>query len=578
MARRWLCIALATFVLAGLALGAYLWETSLVGSLHEFEGALPLGLPSDNENAAQNVTTPLTSRVVIIIVSGLRSDVASAMPTLQRLSEQGVTTTALAVTPTYAQATWTALLTGARPEIAGGDLLADAADDLQTVDIDHFVGAIRSAGHVVALVGHRELNRLIGPAYRDATTVVFGEGLEGDREVIDIGISLLAENAPQLVLLQLDGVRLASQEHGALSDEALLAATHSDALLANLVEASDLATTCLIVTSDHGILENGGYGGDEEDVVRTPLVMAGQGIKRTTMGDVSQTCIAPTVTSLLGVSPPVLSQGNALLGALDADVQTSDALLATQTAQGLKVAESYLASLGADAQTIAADTPADDTTRFSALTERASQLRAQQLSSRRLNRAPLALLVILLPWFAILRHPSRRTWYLLLAASFVVLAFHGQFQQVAGGYSFSRIAGIDSFVQDTVRQVLVGVFLGTLLAVVIMVLDGQRSPLDLWEGLLHMGLMVAYLLVAVLAVTFALVGIRAASIVPDLTALFVQIQTLLHIALAGALLVLLPVLTAGLAFGAKNLGSLSRYVLNKARAVSEAFHAHRHNR
>ncbi len=575
MARRWLNLALATIVLAGLSLWAFLWESSLVGSLHDLQAAVPQNTPAQSSTSTPPETAPIASRVVLVVVSGLRSDVASAMPTLQRLSEQGAVATSMAVGPTYTQPTWTALLTGAPPDITGGDLLADAPDDLVAIAGDHVLSAVASAGYDVAIVGHRQLNQLMGPAFRQATTVVFGEGLDGDRQVIAQAKSLLATDAPQLLVLHLDAQRLASRDQGALSDQALLTAAHTDAMLTDLVEGIDLATTCVIVTSDHGLLESGGYGGDEPDVVRTPLVMAGQGIRHTTLGEIPQTAIAPTVTALLGVAAPAMSEGNALIDALETDPATAGAIQAGQTSQALALTTSRLEALGAE---IPAEPAQSDEERLPALNAQLERLLARRASSQRLNRAPLGVLVLGLPWLLILHRPKHRIWYLLLAAAFVVLAWHGQFQETAGGYSFSRIADIDALLQETVPQVVAGVFLGTVLAVALMVLDGQKSPFDLWEGLLQMGLLVAYLLACILAVAFVLVGFRVQEMVPDVTALFVQVQTLLHLTVAGALLALLPAAVASVALILINLDSLIKYTRDKTRAISEAIHAHRSNR
>ena len=107
--RRGLTIILSTLVLGGAAYGGHLWSGALVRSVYVYR------TPLVTMSSAVETTRPLAMQVVLVVISGLRQDISERMPILQDLGTQGVRMVSEAEPPTYAQPTWTTLLTGAGP-------------------------------------------------------------------------------------------------------------------------------------------------------------------------------------------------------------------------------------------------------------------------------------------------------------------------------------------------------------------------------------------------------------------------------------------------------------------------------
>jgi len=81
----------------------------------------------------------------------------------------------------------------------------------------------------------------------------------------------------------------------------------------SLKENNLLKNTTIIITSDHGHLDRGGHGGQENVILHTPLIFAGKKIKKGTINEETNILdIAPTIAFILGTNIPSYSYGKIL--------------------------------------------------------------------------------------------------------------------------------------------------------------------------------------------------------------------------------------------------------------------------
>jgi len=582
-------IILATALLVASTYGGYLWVTRLVRSVYGYRSPLR-AVPRPYET-----TRPLTTQLVVVLVSGLREDVAWRMPTLRGLRQRGAWGVAQVPGPTCTQPTWTTLLTGAPPELNDAPLLANEPSDFSPLTVDHLFAAAKRAGLSIGLVGRVGWERLFPLGEFDVSFLTSQRGEGGDRETVEKALFFLREFHPNLLLLQLGQLNETSLREGALSAEAFAAAERVDAHLRDLVENLDLARACLLITADHGQLARGGYGGEELPARRVPLVMVGRGVRPGALGVVSQTDIAPTVAALLGMPTPGIALGEVLENALVLDPQVQAEKRTAFAAQRVALAKEYLVAIGgpplsevARGDVLVARSSlevgnyrgASQLAGFSLAQAREEMSRARQkrLFSERLNRVPLGGLALLIPLYVLLRYSTGRSWFLFFCATLSVAVYHGLYLWEGGIYSLSTMTSPESLVRGTLYRTLPSIGIGGLLALAGILIEGDRSLLRLWTGLLSYGLQTVYLLICPLACLFILNGITLAWFLPSLKALFLQIFLLLQLVFSAAILAVWPIPFVLLGVFIRLLSWVARQLRHLITRSSEAFYAHRYNR
>jgi len=283
-------------------------------------GPLPQGKPGD----------PVTKRVILIVVDALRDDVSRKMPSLNKLREQGADRVAIVGQPSFSLPGWTVMGTGAWQEQSG----FATNSPKNHIQLDTLFLAAKRAGLKTALVGSPEWAQLYdqgvdlsdtpdNPTSGDEDHYTNMEAiLAYDNDLGKRGLEALKSN-PDFALLYFTGVDSAGHGYGGASQQYLDAAMNVDGWIAQYLEQIDLSEATVIVTSDHGQIDQnwdggGGHGGWESIVLRSPLIAAGKGIKPDKYADATQADIAPTIATLLGLSIPTHNQGNILLDMIDA--------------------------------------------------------------------------------------------------------------------------------------------------------------------------------------------------------------------------------------------------------------------
>lgn len=308
--KRWPAFAVLFALLAGAAFLAWRNGLATVQSWLTYQPPASAAAPATPGAAATAPATALTSRLVVVIVGGLRSDTALELPTLNLLRQRGAFRTLVADTPTETTTTWATLLTGTDPDLHGQ--LSDAS--VRALAADTIFDEAKSQGLTTALAGPDTWGQLL-PRSVDLPALEPAAGAEPDEALFQHAVTAVQAKAG-LTLVYLSDTAAAGRRYGGASPSYQAAAARADARLAQLLEHVDLAGTTLLVTSDHGLTAAGGSGGSEPEVVRVPLVAAGKGITAGLMTQGRQRDLAPTVAALLGLPSPASATGTALLDML----------------------------------------------------------------------------------------------------------------------------------------------------------------------------------------------------------------------------------------------------------------------
>ena len=398
-------ILLSAALLIVLALGSYGWARELLDSVNGYRS------PLQGQPPAGEPTTPLTQQVVLVVVSGLCHDVAQEVPALRSLGERGARASVVAIPSIAPQSAWTTLISGAGPEISGVPPLSAPGNELQPVATDHLFAQVRRAGLTSGLIGPRGWERMIPTQFLDLW--FFPEGFDeaADAQIVQTAVHALQNLHSNFLLVHLNRV---------------------GGHVADIAAAMDLAQGVLIVTADHGHL-------DERGTLTTPFIMVGQGVRPGDYGQIEQADIAPTIAALLGTAVPSAAQGRILFEmlAMGPEVRAEKAVALAQ--QRVALGDLYLRSLAQEALSEAAH--GDVQVARSALEignyESAFQLasfaweqadaemeeaRARRLTEERRRRLPLALAAIFLPLVPLWWKANPLRGWLLVAA---LLAFLG---------------------------------------------------------------------------------------------------------------------------------------------------------
>jgi len=279
----------------------------------------------------------LSPRVICVLVRGLRLDESRTMPTLQILRQRGLDATVALAPPTYRMPVWISLVSGATPDIHG--ITRNDAFLPQDGQIDTLFAQLRFANRNSAVVGSLAWNDWFGQDVGRFEEMIEPEPNLRDDAAINTAIQIIqtAQPAPQFVLVELSALEELSQTHfidntgpiPAPLVDAILSTTQvttqtladaitlTDARIQRLYSVLDFNTTTLIVLSDRGRDDRGHDGGDDADVSRVPLIMAGAGIQPGGQDIVKQAAIAPTLAALLGIAMPMQAQDAPLIGNLE---------------------------------------------------------------------------------------------------------------------------------------------------------------------------------------------------------------------------------------------------------------------
>ncbi|MCP4446596.1 MAG: hypothetical protein GY811_14810 [Myxococcales bacterium] len=254
---------------------------------------------------------PRTSRrVVLVIIDGLRLDDSFGHETLDRLRRSGLDAVATSHYPTISRPNHATVVTGVPPLVSG----IRNNNFRSPVAIDSLMDRVSQAGLRATYVADDSpsLGYLFG---EDFASLYYG-GWPG---AFTKSTQLAMADPDNSLLVLIPGlVDLAGHEHGGDSPEYRQAVGDVDGQLGESLRLLDLQQDTVIITADHGHTDKGGHGGEEDVVMRVPLVMAGAGIRsEALLGSAQLIDIAPTAAALLGLPAPGHAFGRTLTEVLD---------------------------------------------------------------------------------------------------------------------------------------------------------------------------------------------------------------------------------------------------------------------
>jgi hypothetical protein len=553
-------VVLSISALLAVAVGAYVALATLVNSIYGYTSPLK-GAPPVTEESSR----PLTSQVVLILIDGLRFDASQQMPYLNALRKQGARAELIARPPSSSQAAWTTLLSGAFPETNGAPLFDPPYDGSHPISVDNLFAAAQRAGLTCGVSGPRIWDKLLATDSLYVKFLVDGSSDQPDSQVVDRARVFLDEFKPNLLLVHLTQVNAAGQRYGAASAEYKQAAQRCDDYVRTLAEGMNLAHSVLIVVSSHAQLDEGGYGGDEPELLSMPFVMAGEAVMPGDYSTMNQSDVAPTVAALLGAPTPAAAQGLMRLDMLSIDrVERAEALVAL-AAQRVRIGNVYVSSIGQPAisQTAEGDMQVARSSLQVKNYESAAELAllsvnqtGQEMANARIRRiwqsrrqraVPLALLV-LVPLALIWHWRGPRTLFAMLAAMMAAAAYHGLFLWQGNEYTFSRIPlnSLASTLHPSLVRAAICVGVGALVIVWHAWREDERSIFAVLVYSYGYGALLVYLVGLVAVACTLWNGVRFAWYVPNLQVAFVQCGALLQLMLVAALAIPLPIVIVGL--------------------------------
>lgn len=215
------------------------------------------------------------SRVVLVVIDGLRADVAEdplAMPALNGLAAAG------ARTRCTVQSLIPSTIAGIRGLVEGvvsppGEFVLDFAS-LQAAG-GGVLELVHGQGRDVFVAGP-ELWR---DRYGDWIDAGFFSSFDSgdDARVLEAGLQAVRSGEHELVVIHFGALDWAAHGSGSESEAYTRRAGWADGAIRAIATAAG-RRTAMVVTSDHGVTVQGGHAGNEADVVQTPLVVAWPGV------------------------------------------------------------------------------------------------------------------------------------------------------------------------------------------------------------------------------------------------------------------------------------------------------------
>lgn len=269
--------------------------------------------------------TSSRSRVVVVVVDGLRADFAPALGltpgTLPHASCQ-----IEALLPSFSRPGYVALSTGVPPWASG----VHTNDHEGAVALPSIWSAARRAGVTTHLVadGTDWWIELFPEAFDEIAIVA-----KDDFDAFWSGFSL--DPAPSLLLVHLVAADDAAHDFG-IGDAYRAELARAGRRIQSLIDALDPAHDTLIVTADHGHIARGGHGGPEPEVIAIPFLAYGAGVtahpdpsdQRPWCGSLLD--LPTSIAARLDLAPPAAAMGS-LVPLIRPVSPTFNALLAART-------------------------------------------------------------------------------------------------------------------------------------------------------------------------------------------------------------------------------------------------------
>jgi hypothetical protein len=562
--KKYVSIFLSLLILAAVAVGACRAADALQYSLFTYQSPLLVVQVEPGEQVP-----PQTQRVVVVVVGGLGQAAAGslAMPNLEAFIEAGASAPMFSQPPTLPLSAWTTLLTGAWPELNNAPILkAKTADHQQSIAFDHLFAAAHDAGLRTAITGYEGWKPLLPADTVDASIFTSEEDAIGDAQVAQAALEFIADPQYDLIWVYFSQVDAAGRAEGTGGAAYASAAQQVDNHLRQIIRSVDTSQSVLMITSDHGLTEDGHLGGSEPELTNLPFAMIGQNIISGVYSPMHQIDVAPTVTALLGIRLPAAAQGRPLyemVGLKEEALTRGQLQLATQK---VALGDAYLRLMGESglSQAIHQDLESAQQTLLDG--NQAGALELATLISKEVvaemasakaariagGRAPRLLVTTVGLCLALLFFWGRRgshTLVSIIGGGVAVTTYHILYR--LGGYTFSlsAIDTIDAFVSTLIRYAVVGVMGGGLVLLIGLIYQDERH----WSAAIKTGydygLYAVFLAVLPAVVGFWQYGATIRWYLPDLKFTILQFAALVQVTIVALVAIPLPWIIAPLVWG-----------------------------
>ncbi len=339
--RRTLMLGVSIMLSLGLAAAMLFSALGLMNGIYDYRSPISKTPPP----AGEALGSPATRRLVFVLIDGLRLDTSlkpDVMPELNGLRTLGASAAMHSQPPSFSQAGYSVLLTGAWPYLSDGPALNLDTDQIPLFTQDDVFSAIHTLGFRTALSGYIWFQRLVPQGMVDDSNYTPDDDAAADANVMQAALSWLEAQQDQFILIHLDQVDYAGHHEGGPNNPAWNAAAgRVDVMLAQIVSKLDLTQDTIIVCSDHGHIDEGGHGGPDPITMIEPFVMAGAGVRPGAYPDMFMVDVAPTMAALFGANIPASTQGHVLVDMLDLPSDTLSALSGVERQQQTLLVNAY---------------------------------------------------------------------------------------------------------------------------------------------------------------------------------------------------------------------------------------------
>ncbi|MGB8214613.1 MAG: alkaline phosphatase family protein [Anaerolineales bacterium] len=515
-------LLISIFLCLIFAVAGYSWAAGLATSIINYRSPLRFAPPAPDAPLG----TPLTRRVVIVLIDGLRyttSTNTDVMPFMNTLRGSGAGAHIYSQPPSYSGPGMTTLLTGAWPDINDAPPINLDDSNIRTFTQDDIFSAAHRLGLRTALSGYDWLGKIIPQHALDASFYTSGAGATADQAVMQAALPALSGNY-QLVLIYLDQVDYVEYyQGGPLDPPSYAAAKRTDSDLQRIVSTLDLKKDTVIVLSDHGQINRGGDGGPEPITLLEPFVMAGAGVRPSmAIPDITQADVAPTVAALLGTNLPASTEGRVLTEMLNLAPAYAAKIQAAEIIQKKRLFQAYTTAI--NAQPARPPDPSDSFSYAIAMLD----ARAARLASERTWRNLAAIALAVLPAYFLVISGKKKFLWLAGGAVVYVLIFNFCYAILENQtYSLSAVESQNGFIIITAVTASIALVIAWLISM-LRLRAFQAGPRNAAETSLGFILFTLYLLALPILVNFAVNGILVTWTLPEFYTAYIALLSLIQ--------------------------------------------------
>jgi hypothetical protein len=556
-------IFLSLLILAAVAVSGYRAADALQYSLFTYQSPLSV-LKVEPGDAI----LPQTQRVVIVVVGGLGRDAIPSleMPNLETLIDAGASAPMMSQPPTFPLPAWTALMTGAWPELNNAPILKAKTANQRLIAFDHLFAAAHDAGLRTAIAGHEGWKALLPSHTVDANIYAPQEDAIGDAKIARAALEFIADPEYDLIWVYFSQMDAAGQADGTGSAAYANAAHQVDNHLRQIIRSVDTSQSVLILTSDHGLTEDGDLGGSESELTELPFVMIGQNVISGVYSPIQQIDVAPTAAALLGTRLPTIAQGRPLyeMVRLNEEALTRGQLQLAM--QKVVLGDAYSKIMGKNGLSPAIHQDLDATQKTLQDGNQAGALelagliseevkaemassKAARIESERVPRLVMAVLGLCLALLLLWGGRGPHTLLSIIAGGVAVAIYYGLYRLEGHSFSLSDVGTIEIFVATLIRYAVVGMLGGGLVLLIGLLTQDER----VWSAAVtagyDFGLFAVFLAALPALFGFWQQGATIRWYLPDLRLSVLQFAALVQVTAVALIAIPLPWIVAPAVWG-----------------------------